>query len=253
MDKNKAISFKEAVYANSYPGRGIIVGNTPDGDSAVIAYFIMGRSPNSRNRVFVWENDELFTRPFDESKVDNPSLIIYTAIRRQGDHIIVSNGDQTDTICEGLRNGASFYESLEKRTFEPDAPNYTPRISADLRTERAASSGNSVEGYESQFAYSMSILKSKDADGTECIRCGWDYESEAGIGHFIHTYEHDGNPLPSFEGEPVCIQVSDAIDSFASEIWEALDEDNRISLFVQFIDVKSGISKFRLINKYSAK
>jgi hypothetical protein len=239
MEQKQAVKIKEVLCGNSYPGRGIIVGNSPDGTKAVMAYFIMGRSANPRNRVLIWEDEELSTAPFDESKVEDPSLIIYTALRSVGDHIIVSNGDQTDTICDGLRKGVGFYESLESRTFEPDAPNFTPRISADLNLE-------------SGFRYGISILKSKDDDGTECLRCGWDYDAEPGMGHFIHTYAHDGNPLPSFEGEPVCIEVSDDIDEFAKEIWDSLDEENKISLFVRYIDLANGEAKNSLINKYSA-
>ena len=256
MDSRQSIGIRDALQGNSYPGRGIIAGCSPDGTSAVIAYFIMGRSANSRNRILAEAGDILRTQPYDAAKVEDPSLIIYTAVRRFKDHIIVSNGDQTDTIYDGLSEGTGFYKSLESRSFEPDAPNYTPRISADLhipgmtqRTDTPAKTSSAADG----FSYSLSILKSADADGSECIRCGFDYKSIPGAAHFIHTYARDGNPLPSFEGEPVCIDVPGSIDDFADEIWEALDMENRISLYVRYTDIRNGDFISRLINKNTTK
>ncbi len=238
MDIYKVMKFGDAVNGNRYPGRGIVVGQSCDGTKAVIAYFIMGRSVNSRNRVFVERDGAIFTEPFDASKLEDPSLIIYAAVREYGNHLIVTNGDQTDTIYEGLAGGKSFYEALETRCFEPDAPNFTPRISAEA-----------VFGENGSFKYRMSILKSADAEGTECNRYGFDYSPVPGTGHFIHTYEHDGNPLPTFQGEPERIVIPDDIDEFTKEIWKALDEENKISLYVKYTDIAGGASESRLINK----
>lgn len=238
MDIYKARSFESLMDGNRYPGRGIVVGHSPDGTKAVIAYFIMGRSANSRNRIFKENNGVVFTAPLDESKVKDPSLIIYAAIRRFNNHLIVTNGDQTDTIYNGLADGIDFYKSLEARSFEPDKPNYTPRISAD------------IEFYEHSFSYRMSILKSADSEGTACNRFGYNYVPQPGIGHLIHTYECDGDPLPSFQGEPRRVVISDDIDEFSDELWNALDPDNKISLYVRYIDVADGASESRLINKY---
>ena len=237
MDIYKVRKFGDAVEGNRYPGRGIVVGQSCDGTKAVIAYFIMGRSVNSRNRVFAERDGAVFTEPFDVSKLEDPSLIIYAAVRSFGDHLIVTNGDQTDTIYEGLAEGKSFYEALESRCFEPDAPNFTPRISAE-----AVFGG-------SGFRYRMSILKSADAEGSACSRYGYDYEPVAGTGHFIHTYEHDGDPLPTFQGEPRRVYIPDDIDAFTEEIWNALDFDNRIALYVRYVDIASGESESRLLNK----
>lgn len=239
MDIYQAKSFKEAVEGNRYPGRGIVVGETPAGDKAVIAYFIMGRSENSRNRVFVKKDGAVFTEPFDISKLKDPSLIIYAAVRTFENHLVVTNGNQTDTVCEGLANGTSFYKALETRCFEPDAPNLTPRISAEAVFDDKAG-----------FKYSISILKSADAEGTGCNRYGYDYEPVAGIGHFIHTYECDGNPLPTFQGEPRRLSIPQDIDEFTNEIWTSLDEDNKISLYVCYTDLASGKTEDRLINKH---
>lgn len=240
MDNYKVFSFSEAVEGNSYPGRGIVVGETPDASKAVAAYFIMGRSENSRNRIFTNKNGVVYTEPFDIAKLKDPSLIIYAAVRKVNDHLIVTNGNQTDTIAEDLLQGGSFYHALESRCFEPDAPNFTPRISADLEFNDCAG-----------FKYRMSILKSADAEGTACNRYGYDYEPVAGLGHFIHTYECDGNPLPTFLGEPARIAIKDDIDAFAEEIWTSLNEDNKISLYVRYTDLISGEIEERLFNKHS--
>ena len=238
MNVYKVRKFGDAVEGNRYPGRGIVVGQSCDGTKAVIAYFIMGRSVNSRNRVFVERDGAVFTEPFDVSKLEDPSLIIYAAVRNFENHLIVTNGDQTDTIYDGLAEGKTFYEALESRCFEPDAPNFTPRISAEVVFGGCA------------FRYRMSILKSADAEGSACNRFGYDYAPIAGVGHFIHTYECDGNPLPTFRGEPERVQIPDDIDAFTSEIWNALDGDNKISLYVRYTDLKSGQSESRLINKH---
>lgn len=230
--------FSELVKDNTYPGRGIVVGKSKDGNKAVAAYFIMGRSANSRNRIFTEKEGEVFTEPFDVSKVEDPSLIIYAAIRQYENHLIVTNGNQTDTIFDGLSSGETMHKALEKRHFEPDAPNLTPRISADIVFDDVA-----------DFTYSMSILKSMDSDGTECGRYGFNYKSINGLGHFIHTYEHDGNPIPTFQGEPRRVEIPDDIDEFANEIWNSLDADNKISFYVRYVDLVSGESENRLINK----
>lgn len=238
MDIYGIKTFSEAVEGNSYPGRGIVAGESCDGTKAVIAYFIMGRSENSRNRVFTVKNDSVFTEPFDVSKLEDPSLIIYSAVRSCGNRLIVTNGNQTDTIYDGLKEGRSFYSALATRKFEPDAPNFTPRISAMLEFDEKA-----------DFTYSMSILKSADAEGSAGNRYGFNYTPLPGLGHFIHTYECDGNPLPTFQGEPRRIAIPDDIDEFTAEIWNALDADNRISLYVRYTDLVSGEAESRLINK----
>ena len=239
MDVYKVRKFGDAVEGNRYPGRGIVAGQSCDGTKAVIAYFIMGRSVNSRNRVFVERDGAVFTEPFDVSKLEDPSLIIYAAVRTFENHLIVTNGDQTDTIYDGLAEGKSFYEALESRCFEPDAPNFTPRISAEA-----------VFGGDGTFRYRMSILKSADAEGSACNRFGYDYAPVCGVGHFIHTYEHDGNPLPTFQGEPERIEIPDDIDAFTEEIWNALDEDNKISLYVRIYRYSKRFSRIALVNKH---
>ncbi|MBQ4425361.1 MAG: IMP cyclohydrolase [Lachnospiraceae bacterium] len=226
----------ELLAGNSYPGRGIIVGMTPDGKNAVAAYFIMGRSTNSRNRIFVKKENAVFTEPFDPSKVVDPSLIIYAALRWQEGRLIVTNGDQTDTIAEWAKKGGSMEEALRTRCFEPDAPNYTPRISAVLH-------------FEDGFCYEMSILKSVDEEGSECARYLFTYPGKAGLGHFIHTYVGDGNPLPSFQGEPERVAMEDDFGAWCDTLWNALDGDNKISLYVVSVNVKTGQSKDRLYNK----
>ena len=233
------MSFSEAVEGNAYPGRGIVVGMTPDGSKAAAAYFIMGRSENSRNRVFTIRDGVVYTEPFELSKLKDPSLIIYAAVRKKDNHLVVTNGNQTDTIVEELAEGGTFYSALETRCFEPDAPNFTPRISAEIE----------FDGKEG-FMYRMSILKSADAEGSACNRFGYDYAPIAGLGHFIHTYEHDGNPLPTFSGEPTRVEMKDDIDDFANEIWNSLNEDNKISLYVKYVDLVTGEAESRLFNKH---
>ena len=230
-------SIEQRLEGNTYPGRGIVIGKSVDGKCAVAAYFIMGRSANSRNRVFTEKNGAVYTEPFEASKVEDPSLIIYAAIREYQNHLIVTNGNQTDTIYEGLAAGKDFDTALESREFEPDGPNWTPRISGKM----TFADGN--------FSYKMSILKSGDAEGTFCNRFGFHYAPKAGLGHFLHTYVCDGDPIPTFQGEPERVSIPNDIDAFASEIWNALDENNKISLYVRYIDLKSGVQTSRLINK----
>lgn len=231
------MSLEQELKSNAYPGRGIVIGRSEDGTKAVTAYFIMGRSANSRNRVFTVKNGEVFTEPFDASKVEDPSLIIYAAIRKFENKLIVTNGDQTDTIYDGIVTGKRFSESLESREFEPDAPNFTPRISGIL-----------IFG-ENDFKYEMSILKSLDENGSDCARYTFSYPSKAGLGHFIHTYVTDGNPIPTFQGEPERVAIPDSIDEFADEIWNYLDENNKISLYVRYTDLTDGSYEEKLINK----
>ena len=227
----------ERVLGNSYVGRGIVAGRTADGSKAAIAYFIMGRSANSRNRVFAVRDGEVFTEPFDPSKVQDPSLIIYAAVRQFGRTLIVTNGNQTDTIYDGLKLGSSFEAALRSREFEPDGPNFTPRISC------------AVELGTPEFGYKMSILKSIDPEGSACARHTYEFPSRPGLGHFIHTYICDGNPIPTFCGEPERVRIPDSIDAFTTEIWDALDNDNKISLYVRYTDPVTGEYEERLINK----
>lgn len=222
---------------NKYAGRGIVIGTTPDGTKSAVAYFIMGRSNNSRNRVFVEKGEEVIIYPFDASKVEDPSLIIYSPIRKYQNNLIVTNGDQTDTIYDGLVKGESFSDALTKREFEPDAPNFTPRISGMLTFNNDG------------FTYQMSILKSADEVGSACARYTYSYPSIKGVGHFIHTYVCDGNPLPTFMGEPERISVLDDIDDFTKLIWGNLNEENKISLYVRYTDLKTGATENRMINK----
>lgn len=230
-------SMNDRIVGNPYVGRGIVIGKSADGRKAATAYFIMGRSANSRNRVFTVKNGEVFTEPFDASKVEDPSLIIYAALRTLDNKLIVTNGDQTDTVYDGIVNGKSFSESLESREFEPDAPNFTPRISGMITFA------------DGSFKYEMSILKSLDEDGTDCARYTYSYPSKAGLGHFIHTYVTDGNPIPTFQGEPERVSIPDSIDDFADEIWNGLDENNRISLYVRYTDLGDGSYTEKVINK----
>ena len=224
------------VKADPYVGRGIVVGKT-NNNKAAVAYFIMGRSENSRNRVFIEKGDDVVIHPFDASKVSDPSLIIYSPVKKIGQRLVVTNGDQTDTICDFLQKGASFEDALDTRMFEPDAPNYTPRISSMLAFK------------ETDFAYKMNILKSTDELGSACARYTFSYPAVAGLGHFIHTYAGDGNPLPTFQGEPERVAMADDIDVFTKEIWDNLNESNKISLYVRFIDLETGAVESRMINK----
>ena len=223
---------------NAYPGRGIVIGRSVDGKKAVIAYFIMGRSVNSRNRIFVTEGEGIRTQAFDPSKLSDPSLVIYAPLRVRGCDTIVTNGDQTDTIYEGLEKGLTFEQALRSRKYEPDGPNYTPRISGLVHIE------------EGKFDYVMSILKSNDGDPACCNRYTFAYDNPAaGEGRFIHTYREDGDPLPSFYGEPEKVAVEGDIDSFAGMVWESLNGDNKVSLFVRFIDIATGEAETRILNK----
>lgn len=237
MSIYKINNIAELIRDNSYVGRGIVIGKTPDGKNAVSAYFIMGRSANSRNRVFTEKDGVLYTEPFDASKVEDPSLIIYAALRKYENKLIVTNGDQTDTIYEGLKSGKSFAESLKSREFEPDAPNLTPRISGIS------------EFSNNDFSYEMSILKSADEKGSACNRYTFSYSPVNGLGHFIHTYVGNGNPLPTFQGEPERVAMCDSIDDFAGSLWDALNCENRISLYVRYTSLETGKEENRLINK----
>ena len=236
MNVYKSYDISTLLKDNEYAGRGIVIGTSPDKKNAVCAYFIMGRSENSRNRVFVKTGETLKTEPFDVSKVSDPSLIIYNAVRKTENSLIVTNGDQTDTVYNLMSGGKSFKESLETREFEPDAPNFTPRISGILY-------------FENGFNYEMSILKSIDENGSECCRYTYSYPSVAGLGHFIHTYNCNGDPLPTFTGEPHRISIKNNIEEFANEIWESLNADNKISLYVRYTDIETGKYTDKIINK----
>ena len=234
----KQLSLENELKNNAYPGRGIVVGKTPDGTHAVIAYFIMGRSENSRNRVFVEDGAGIRTQAFDPAKLEDPSLIIYAPVRVLGNKTIVTNGDQTDTIYELMDKQQTFEQALRTREFEPDAPNYTPRISGIMHIENG------------KYSYAMSILKSNNGNPDSCNRYTFAYENcVAGEGHFIHTYKCDGNPLPSFEGEPKLIAIPDDMDEFAELLWNSLNEDNKVSLFVRYIDIETGKYESKIINK----
>ena len=237
MDIYGIHDIKALIVGNPYVGRGILVGKTPDGTQAITAYFIMGRSDNSRNRVFVKRDGALYTEPFDPSRVKDPSLIIYAALRQYENKLIVTNGDQTDTVYQGLRAGKSFSEALSSRCFEPDGPNFTPRISGMLTFGAG------------DFTYELSILKSVDAEGSDCARYTFSYPAKAGLGHFIHTYVTDGNPLPTFQGEPERVRTLDDMDAFAKTLWDALDENNRISLYVRYTDLATGAVRDTILNK----
>ena len=234
----KLLSIEQELKGNSYPGRGIIIGKSADGKKAVTAYFIMGRSENSRNRVFVEEGEGIRTQAFDPSKLSDPSLIIYAPVRVLDDKTIVTNGDQTDTVYDLMKEGKTFEESLRTREFEPDGPNYTPRISGIMNVK------------DNAFDYSMSILKSNNGNPDACNRYTFSYSDPvAGEGHFIHTYMCDGNPLPSFEGEPKLISIPDDMDAFADTLWTSLNEDNKVSLFVRYIDIATGKYETKIVNK----
>ena len=237
MDIYKINDMGQLIQGNPYVGRGIVLGRSADGSKAVSAYFIMGRSQNSRNRVFTLRHGALFTEPFDASRVEDPSLIIYAALRMLDNKLIVTNGDQTDTIYDGLKAGMSFSQALAQRQFEPDAPNLTPRISGMITFGQG------------DFSYQMSILKSADAEGSACCRYTFDYPALPGLGHFIHTYVTDGNPIPTFQGEPERVAIPDSIDEFTETVWNNLDENNKISLYVRYTDLATGEYTERLINK----
>lgn len=233
------MSLEDRLKSNSYPGRGIVVGKSADSKYAVVAYFIMGRSVNSRNRVFVTDGDGIRTQAFDPSKLTDPSLIIYSPVRVLGDYTIATNGDQTDTIYDGMKDGKTFEQSLRIRKFEPDEPNYTPRISTVINTADKDS-----------FGFTISILKSNEGDPSSTQRFTYDYETpKSGEGFFIHTYMGDGNPLPTFSGEPEKIEISGSIDEFTDVIWNSLNEDNKVSLFVRYIDLDTKKTETRILNK----
>ena len=235
----KIMSLKEELSATSYPGRGIVIGRSKDGKKAVTAYFIMGRSENSRNRVFVEDGEGIRTQAFDPSKLSDPSLIIYAPVRVLGNKTIVTNGDQTDTVYDLMKEGQTFEQSLMTREFEPDAPNFTPRISGLMNVDNGS------------YDYAMSILKSNNGNPDSCNRYTFTYSNPiAGEGHFIHTYMGDGNPLPSYEGEPTWVEIgNEDIDTFTKLVWENLNEENKVSLFVRYIDIETGKYESRIVNK----
>lgn len=237
MNIYKVNNISDLLKDNSYVGRGIVIGKTEDSTKAVIAYFIMGRSENSRNRIFTEKGDEVTIYPFDSSKVEDPSLIIYSPIRVINNNLIVTNGDQTDTVYEFIKKGKSFEEALDTREFEPDSPNFTPRISGLVNFEN------------NDFKYKLSILKSIDEVGSNCVRYTFSYPSTNGLGHFIHTYNCDGNPIPTFTGEPERVSIPNDIDEFTNTIWNNLNENNKISLYVRYVDLKTNEIQNRLINK----
>ena len=230
----KPVDLNQELRGNAYPGRGIVIGKSQDGGRAVVAYFIMGRSVNSRNRIFAEEPDGIRTEAADPAKMEDPSLIIYHPVRQIGRGLIVTNGDQTDTIRDFLEKGLPFEQALRTREFEPDGPNWTPRISGLL----------SPDG-----SYKLSILKAADEAGTACLRQTFEYPGQAGLGHFLHTYQCDGSPIPSFEGEPTPVTIEGDIDAFTSSLWESLNQDNKVSLFVRYIDLATGQAQTRIVNK----
>ncbi len=237
MEKgNKPRDISEILRENEYPGRGIVIGKSSDGKSAVFAYFIMGRSENSRNRVFVKTGDGIRTQAHDPSKMTDPSLIIYSPVRKAAGQTVVTNGDQTDTVCEFLSRGGSFEAALETRCFEPDEPNFTPRVSGLL-------------DFGGEFSYKLSILKSADTNGGGCNRFTFSYAPINGLGHFIHTYDGNGNPIPSFSGEPEAVFIDRDIDAFSELLWSSLNADNKVSLYVSYTDLTTGAEETRVINK----
>ena len=240
MDIYKTTPISSLLSGNPYPGRGIIIGMTADGTKAAVAYFIMGRSENSRNRIFAFHENGVRTLPFDPSKVKDPSLIIYYPVRELPGTLIVTNGDQTDTIRDYILAGSTFEAALDTRTFEPDGPNWTPRISAIL-SFKDASSGT--------FSYKMNILKSLDAEGSACVRETFSYTPKPGLGHFLHTYVTDGNPIPTFQGEPERVVIPNDFEEFKNEIWDNLNEANKISLYVRMIDLTTGMGNASIVNK----
>jgi len=232
------IDLQEELKGNAYPGRGIVLGKSADGLHGVIAYFIMGRSVNSRNRVFILDGQGIKTKAFDESKLVDPSLIIYAPVRVLGDDTIVTNGDQTDTVYDFLKDGKTFEQALHVREFEPDSPNFTPRISGILKVK------------DNKLSYQLSILKSADGDSASCERFFFSYATPVnGQGHFIHTYQCDGNPIPSFNGEPTRVKIDGTIDQFSDMLWNALNSDNKVSLFTRFINLRTGETVSKIINK----
>ena len=232
------LSLVNELQNNAYPGRGIVIGKTPDGTKAAIAYFIMGRSENSRNRVFVEDGEGIRTQAFDPSKLSDPSLIIYAPVRVLGNKTIVTNGDQTDTVYELMDKQMTFEQALRTREFEPDAPNYTPRISGVLHIE------------DGEYNYAMSILKSNNGNPDACNRYTFAYSNPvAGEGHFIHTYKCDGDPLPSFEGEPKLVEIPNDMEEFANTVWNSLNDENKVSLFIRYIDIATGKYETKIINK----
>ena len=234
----KKINIYEELKTNDYPGRGIVIGKSADGKKAVTAYFIMGRSVNSRNRVFVEDGCGIRTQAFDPSKLSDPHLIIYAPVRVLGNKTIVTNGDQTDTIYDLMNQQLTFEQALRTREFEDDAPNYTPRISGIMKVE------------DGNYSYAMSILKSANGNGDSCQRFTFSYKNPVnGEGHFIHTYMGDGNPLPSFEGEPKLVEIPNDINEFTENLWTSLNEENKVSLFVRFIDLETGETDTKIINK----
>mgnify|MGYP002648359129 CR=1 FL=1 len=235
----KLLSLEEELKSNAYPGRGIVLGRTPDGKKAVAAYFIMGRSSNSRNRIFAVDGEGIRTQAFDESKLEDPSLIIYAPVRVLGNKTIVTNGDQTDTIYDHLAAGKGFAKALRTRTFEPDSPNFTPRISGIVKVKDGA------------MKYKLSILKSDGGNADSVERFFFEYDQPvAGEGRFIHTYRCDGSPIPSFAGEPEHVRLMGDIDTFTRMVWNSLNEDNKVSLFVRYIDLATGKTQDRIVNKY---
>lgn len=237
MNIYKVNDIGELIKDNEYVGRGIVIGKSEDGKKAVTAYFIMGRSENSRNRIFIKNGDDIVINAYDPSKLEDPSLIIYSPVRVIDNKLIVTNGDQTDTVYDFIKAGKTFEEALDTRCFEPDGPNFTPRISGMMTF-----AGN-------EFTYKMSILKSLDEVGSDCARFTFSYPSKAGLGHFIHTYVCDGNPIPTFQGEPERVEIPNDIDEFTDLIWKNLNENNKISLYVRYVDLESGEYEARMINK----
>ena len=237
MNIYKVNDIGELIKDNEYVGRGIVIGKSEDGKKAVTAYFIMGRSENSRNRIFIKNGDDIVINAYDPSKLEDPSLIIYSPVRVIDNKLIVTNGDQSDTVYDFIKAGNTFEDALDTRCFEPDGPNFTPRISGMMTF-----TGN-------DFTYKMSILKSLDEVGSDCARFTFSYPSKAGLGHFIHTYVCDGNPIPTFQGEPERVEIPNNIDEFTDIIWKNLNENNKISLYVRYVDLESGEYEARMINK----
>lgn len=235
------INISKELSENTYPGRGIILGKSADGKNAVIAYFIMGRSENSRNRIFETNEDNgIRTKAYDETKLVDPSLIIYSPVRVLNEYTIVTNGDQTDTVFDFIKDGKTFEEGLRTRTFEPDPPNFTPRISGIIKKENDT------------FSYKLSILKSDNGNEKSAQRFFYEYETPVnGEGHFIHTYKCDGNPIPSFHGEPTAVAICNNIDEFTNTIWDSLNKDNKVSLFTRFINLENGEIQSKIINKFN--